>query len=240
MVDTTHTNVNTKHVAVATKRNGPRIAAFIGGVGILLMFVQPVFGLIVIMASGIAFKGMITQIVIDKGAEFEASCQQHRFTYKLNYSDPDRDLFLGLSEEETTLLVQFRVTDYVIKERLIKLREILDVELVVNDRSVYKAGPIASLSAAAIGGIAFGGAGAIVGSLTSSRVGHGKIGNVALKLRANDIDEPFIEIPFITKSVKVSSVEAQARLDLAEKWTNLIQVIRFRLAQPPAAPTALS
>jgi hypothetical protein len=181
-----------------------------------------------------------SRIAKDRVSEFEASCQQHRVSYKSNYSDSGRESFLGLSEEEAILLVQFRVTDYEVKERIIKLREILDVELVVNDRSVYKAGPIASLSAAAIGGIAFGGAGAIVGSLTSSRVGHGKIGNVALKLRANDIDEPFIEIPFITKSVKVSSVEAQARLDLAEKWTNLIQVIRFRLAQPPAAPTALS
>lgn len=239
MVDSTHTNATTKHVAVAIMRPGPTIAWFVFLVGVYLVFaVHWVLGLIVIIGSIIGIGIMMSKITKDSASEFEVSCQQHHVTYKPNYSDSEREFFLGLSEEEATLLVQFRATDHEVKERLIKLREILNVELVVNDLSVYKAGPIASLSAAAIGGVAFGGAGAIVGSLTSGHVGYGKIGNATLKLRANDIDEPLIEIPFVNKSAKASSVESQARLGLAEKWTNLIEVMRFRLAQPTATPTA--
>lgn len=240
MVDAKHTNATTKDVAVASKELGPAIGALGLMLGVYLVFaVHWVVGLAVIIGSVYVAVVALLKRGKDVASEFEASCQQHRVTYKPNYSDPARDFFLGLSEEDATLLVQFRVTDYKVKARLIKLREILNVELVVNDLSVYKAGPIASLSAAAIGGVAFGGAGAIVGSLTSGHVGHGKIGNVTIKLRANDIDEPLIEIPFVNKSVKASSAESQARLRLAEKWTNLIEVMRFRLAQSPATPVAL-
>ncbi len=238
MVDATHTNATTKHVAVANKRLGPMIVGIVFLAGVYLVFaVHWVLGLIVIIGSIIGIGVMMSKIAKDSASEFEASCRQYRVTYKPNYSDSEREFFLGLSEEDAILLVQFRTTDYEVKERLIKLREILNVELVVNDLSVYKAGPITSLSAAAIGGVAFGGAGAIVGSLTSSHIGHGKIGTATLKLRANDIDEPLIEISFVNKSVKASSVESQARLSLAEKWTNLIEVMRFRLAQPPTTPT---
>lgn len=241
MVDATHTNATTKHVTVANKRLSSMVTTIIFLAGVYLVFaVHWLLGLFVIIVSIIGIGVMASQIAKDNTSEFEASCRQHSVTYKPNYSDSEREFFLGLSEEDATLLVQFRATDYEVRERLIKLREILNVELVVNDLSVYKAGPIASLSAAAIGGVAFGGAGAIVGSLTSGHVGHGKIGNATLKLRANDINEPLIEIPFVNKSVKTSSAESQARLGLAEKWTNLIEVMRFRLAQPPATPTALS
>ncbi len=241
MADGAHTNATTKHVAVANKRLGPLAGSFVFLVGVYLVFaVNWVLGLIVIIGSGIGIGMMMSQIAKDMASEFEGLCQQHCVIYKPNYSDSKREFRLGLSEDDATILVQFRASDYEIKERLIKLREILNVELVVNDLSVYKAGPIASLSAAAIGGVAFGGAGAIVGSLTSGHVGRGKIGNVTLKLRANDIDEPLIEIPFVRKSVKASSAESQTRLSLAEKWTNLIEVMRFRLAQPLATPAAQS
>jgi hypothetical protein len=241
MVNATPKNTTTKHVPVEKKQLGPMIAGFALLAGIYLVFaVHWILGLIVIIGSIFGIGVITSRIAKDRVSEFEASCQQHRVSYKSNYSDSGREFFLGLSEEEAILLVQFRVTDYEVKERIIKLREILNVDLVVNDLSVYKAGPIASLSAAAIGGVAFGGAGAIVGSLTSGYVGHGKIGNATLKLRANDIDEPLIEIPFVNKSVKASSAESQVRLGLAEKWTNLIEVMRFRLAEPAATPTARS
>jgi len=236
-----HTNATAKHVAVANKRLGPTVAGIAFIVGVYLGFaVSWLLGLIVVVASMIAMGIMMSQIAQDSASEFEASCRAHHVTYKPNYSDSARELFLGFSEDDTRVLVQFRASDYEVKERLINLHEILNVELVVNDLSVYRAGPIASLSAAAIGGMAFGGAGAIVGSLASGHVGRGKIGSAILKLRANDIDEPLIEIPFINNSVKASSAESQARLSLAEKWTNLIEVMRFRLSQLPATPIAKS
>jgi hypothetical protein len=237
MVDPKHTNVTTKNLAAASKDPGSLIFALGMMLGVYLIFaVHWVVGLVVIIGS--IYVSVVALSKREKGiaSEFEASCQQHRVTYKPNYSDSGRDFFLGLSEEDATLLVQFRVSDDKVKERLINLREILNVELVVNDLSVYKAGPIASLTAAAIGGAAFGGAGAIVGSLTSGHISRGKIGNATLKLRANDIDEPLIEIPFVNKPIKASSTESKARLSLAEKWTNLIEVMRFRLAQPLEKP----
>ena len=146
MVDATHTNATTKHVVVADKRLESTIATIVFLIGVYLVFaVHWVLGLIVIIGSIIGIMVMKSQVAEDSASEFATSCQQYRVTYKPNYSDSAREFFLGLSEEDATLLVQFRATDYEVKERFIKLREILNVELVVNDLSVYKAGPIASL-----------------------------------------------------------------------------------------------
>lgn len=225
-------NASTKHIAVWNQRLGP----FVGGLaflfGILLMFaVNWVLGLVVIISSVAGIAIMMSQIADDRASEFEATCKQRGFAYKSNLSDPEAELFLGLSENEAMMLVQFRTSDYEVKERLINIREILNVELVVDDLSVYKAGPVASLSAAAIGGIIYGGAGAVVGSLTTGHIGQGKIGRVTLKLRVNDIEDPLVEIIFVNKPAKASSLETQKRLGLAEKLANLIEVMRFRLSQ---------
>jgi len=239
--------MTTKKVIVASKLSSfHNVAIIIFIAGIILSFaVHPIPGLFLSIGSALAgavlsyqLKREMALYVRNSVSDFEATCKQHHVTYKANFSDTDLGFFLGLSEEDATLLICCRTNTlnvYEIKERCIKLREIINVELVVNDLSVYKAGPIASLSAAAIGGIAFGGAGAIVGSLTSGQVGHGKIGAATLKLRANNIEEPLIEVPFISRSIKASSIEAKKRVSLAEKWTNLIEVMRLRLGNLSAA-----
>lgn len=233
--DKPQSTATTKTMNVMAAEKGPVViiisVVLVGG-GIYLTFaVNWILGLVVVIGGVVLIANNMSQVHQKITSAFEASCLTYGTEYKKNLSDPIRDFFLGVSETEARLLVQFRMSDSQLKQRLIDLNHILNVELAVNDLPVYKAGPIASLSAAAIGGVAFGGAGAIVGSLASSQVGHGQIGNVTLKLRANDIDEPLIEIPFLTRPIKASSLEAKARLHLAEQWTNLIEVIRFRIAQ---------
>jgi hypothetical protein len=55
---------------------------------------------------------------------------------------------------------------------------------------------------------------------------------VFLRLRINDIELSHVEIPFLRKPLKASSDEARVRLQLAEHWTNVVEVLRFRAAQP--------
>ena len=96
MVDPTNTKATTKHVVVANKRLGPFIAGFVFIVGVYLVFaVHWLLGLIVIIGSMIGIGAMMSQYAKDSAAEFEASCQQHRVTYKPNYSDPEREFFLA-------------------------------------------------------------------------------------------------------------------------------------------------
>ena len=166
---------------------------------------------------------------------FECSCAEHGVAYKANYSDPHREFYLGLSEASGTVLAQFRISYNEIQLLRFDVPSVLNVELHVGEHAVYRGGPIAALSGAAVGGLAFGGAGAIVGSLTSARIGGGKIGSVTLQMRVDDLEQPIIAIDFLDKPAKSSSANTQARLALAEKWTNLIEVLRYRLSKASAS-----
>jgi|GEM_PF-3528815 len=224
----------TKLVATAENSAGAVWSTIVIAFGLFLIYAAGwTVGLIVIGGGFILGVFMVSQRSNNLVSEFQETCHRHNVTYKPNYSDAAKETFLGLSENDAKILIQFRTSVYGLTQKLVDVTDILNVELAINDLAVYKAGAIASLSAAAIGGIASGGAGAIVGSLAASQVGHGKVSSVTLKLRVNDLDQPLISIPFIRDSAKTSSSDIQACIDLAEKWTNLIEVMRFRA---PAAP----
>lgn len=110
---------------------------------------------------------------------------------------------------------------------LVDLREVLNVELSIGNNTVYHGGPIASLAGAAVGGIVSGGFGAIVGSLAAGKIGSGKISDVTLNLRVNDINTPLVQVEFVLKRIKSS--KAGPLLKAAENWTNLIEVMRSRI-----------
>jgi hypothetical protein len=176
----------------------------------------------------------VKQVVTEQQA-FTALCQDEEIGPKPNYSDSGRGLYLGLDEQRMRVLVQARSPTAYDKKTwawwVIDVKRVLNVELAVNDQAVYRAGPVATLAGAAVGGLAFGGFGAITGALATGRTGAGKISALALKLRVDDIDQPLIEIPFIVAPVKASDGDAQARMALAEKWTNLIEVLRHRMTK---------
>lgn len=224
-------------------RAGNALYITFGAIMCGLLFIFGIF-----LAHGSAFLGLVVMVVAfalflsflkvydqkRSAIDFPALCQKEGLNYKSNLSDPKKNLLLGISDDNTRVLVQFGCSGNVHRP-LIDLTQVLNVELAVNDHSVYQAGPMASLSAAAVGGLAFGGAGAVIGSLAAGQLGRGMVGSASLKLRLNDIDEPLIEIQFICEPLKASSDEAKARLALAEKWTNLVEVMRHRLAQGEAA-----
>ncbi|GEM_PF-490945 len=233
-------STTTKYIAAVDKGAGLSIAGLILMGGIYLLFaVNWLIGLIIIAGSIAIGYFSMSKFAQQRAAEFDASCHENGVVYKAGLSDSQREFFIGISEACDKVLIEYRSSGYEIIEKLIYLEQVLNVELIANDLSIYKTGPMISLSAAAIGGATFGGAGAIVSSLATSQIGRGKISNVILKLRLNDIDDPVIEIPFLNKPTKTSSLEYKARAELAEKWTNLIEVMRFRLASSASAITEM-
>jgi len=224
----------TKLVATAENSAGVIWSTVVIAFGLYLIYAAGwTVGLIVVGGGFFLGVFMMGQRSNDLVSEFQEACQRHNVAYKSTYSDAEKEMFLGLSENDANILMQYRISNHGLTKNLVSVTDILNVELAINDLAVYKAGAIASLSAAAIGGIASGGAGAIVGSLAASQFGHGKVSSVTLKLRVNDLDQPLISIPFIRNPAKTSNSDTQACIELAEKWTNLIEVMRFRA---PATP----
>ncbi|MFC1844821.1 glycine zipper family protein, partial [Thermodesulfobacteriota bacterium] len=121
------------------------------------------------------------------------------------------------------ILMRFPSSSLYIQDEFIDLQNVLNVELSINNNTVYKAGSIASLAGAAIGGLTFGGAGAIVGALTSGRIKKGNISSLALKLRMNDTSRPLIEINFINKPAKSSNKDVIAKMKIAEEYYTVLE-----------------
>ena len=205
-----------------------------GWIGVLWTFLG--FGLLLV---GVAFWGAINPASEHEEIKnFKTRCEESGLTYRpdlsIEISPPEsvmhsncKRFLLGLSEEKSQILIRAG-EEHSMQDWLINVSDVLSVELSLNNNSVYQAGPIASLAAAAAGGLAFGGAGAVVGSLTAGRMGAGKISELVLNLRMDSVDKPLIKIHFISEPVKSSA--AEEKLQLAEKWINLIEVMRHRLA----------
>jgi hypothetical protein len=112
----------------------------------------------------------------------------------------------------------------------VDLESVLQVQLKCDERLVYRGDAIDSLAAAAGGGIAFGGAGAVVGALAAERIGANAIGSITIELRLNDLDQPSLSIPFVEANSQVQDPKVRARMQLAERWTDMIEVLRHRLS----------
>ena len=169
--------------------------------------------------------------------KFKDLCKKYKLSFKRGLSVPGASLFVGVSEARGVVLMSSPlIASDRVQDLLVDLHEVLNVELSIGNNAVYQGGPMASLAGAALGGIAgaaafgaadAGGFGAIVGSAAAGKIGRGKISNVTINLRINDINTPLVQVDFVPKPIKSS--KAGPLLKAAENWTNLIEVIRYRI-----------
>lgn len=186
------------------------------------------------ISTGICITGFVIAIIgIYKKSKAEKHfflnlCADGGYVYSETLSDDTNGYYIGINEGQGRIIVQYPTSADETEVSELDVTRILHVELNVNNHAVYKAGPIMTLSSAAVGGIAFGGVGAIVGSISSQSIGSGKVGQITLTLRLDDLEKPLVRVPFLWKPQKASSASTKARMTLAENWTNAIEVLRYR------------
>ncbi|POV73733.1 SHOCT domain-containing protein, partial [Acinetobacter sp. ACNIH4] len=79
---------------------------------------------------------------------------------------------------------------------------------------------------AAIGGLLFGGVGAVVGALTSEKK-EGKVKNIILRIIKNDVSHPTHEIIFLKEDIGFArdSIIVKPAEELMEKWKHKLNII---------------
>lgn len=112
--------------------------------------------------------------------------------------------------------------------------DLLAYELLEDDSQVTKGG----LGSAVVGGVVFGGVGAIIGGVTGKKKTKKVIESMMIKITVNDIDNPMLVIPFITKSTKVKSKDYKAAHTDAHKMLSMLAVITAK-AQQQLSPEVL-
>ena len=105
--------------------------------------------------------------------------------------------------------------------KIFNYSDIVDFELLEDGESIAKGG----LGRAVVGGVLFGGIGAVVGGITGKKKSKPGCNSLKIKITLNDINNSSVYVNFITTSVKKNSFIYKTEFDLAQKCLSTLQVI---------------
>lgn len=107
------------------------------------------------------------------------------------------------------------------KSTVYNYSDIVDFELLEDGESVAQGG----LGRALVGGVLFGGTGAVVGGVTGKRKQKGICTNLKIKITINNINNPVVYINFIESKVKKSSFIYKEMYKQAQECLSTLQLI---------------
>lgn len=102
-----------------------------------------------------------------------------------------------------------------------RYEELIEFELLEDDIQVSSGG----LGRALAGGIAFGGAGAVVGGVTGKKTTKKVIQSMVIRITLDDIDNPIIMLPIITSKAKTGSKDYMEAFNISQKIIATLNVI---------------
>lgn len=104
---------------------------------------------------------------------------------------------------------------------IFRFDEIRSFELLEDDSQIAGGG----VGAAVAGGVLFGGAGAIAGSVVGKKKTTKTVDNLVLKINLRDFDLPCVMIPYITKKTSVTSGDYRKALSAAQQTVSCLELI---------------
>ena len=116
----------------------------------------------------------------------------------------DCESAICISEKEDIIWYLYRNIDndnqYYYTSIITECKDLISTEVIVDGQTIVKTTKNSSLGRAAVGGILFGGAGAIVGAISSGEksVSNSVINGIDLRLTINNTDTPILNINFLT------------------------------------------
>ncbi|PZL71036.1 hypothetical protein CI088_14265 [Enterococcus plantarum] len=138
---------------------------------------------------------------------------------ELNDFSPSRDIE-GLIEVDMSS-GKFRVNGFLTNANIYSINLINGYEIVENGNTVSSGG----LGRAAVGAIAFGGAGAIVGAVTGKKTTAAVVESLKIKINLNNLDTPVIYVNLITKATKQSSNNYKSAIRKADTVVATLDIL---------------
>ena len=130
---------------------------------------------------------------------------------------------------ESGLMAAQKKRDYLdslkMSVRVISSQDILSTELFEDGITVTKTVRSSQIGLALIGGIAFGGIGAVIGGLSGKTHSSKKIQRVALRLIVNDTVEPLHEVTFLDTETNRDGILYKLAMEKARHWHGLMEVV---------------
>lgn len=111
------------------------------------------------------------------------------------------------------------------KHRVIDYHNIVSSEIIEDGTSVTKTSRTSQVGGAIIGGLAFGGVGALVGGLTGAKKTSDKVNNIDLQIIVNDPLDPLHKINFLNLPTGKHSILYKEAIDKAKNWHATVEIL---------------
>jgi hypothetical protein len=117
--------------------------------------------------------------------------------------------------------------------RLVPGDRVLSAEIFEDGVSVTKTSRTSQIGGAIIGGLAFGGLGAVVGSLSGKTVTSARVSRIELRLTVDD-PQPLHDIVLMNVDAEKDGSHYRAAMQDARQWLGIVQVLIKRAANTSA------
>lgn len=158
--------------------------------------------------------------------------KQHResandFTPTHQFITKDGSGFIQAEENRLKIKIGGKASKVsTLTSRIYHIDKILSVQISENGRSILGSDLGNTIGMAVIGGLVFGGAGAVVGAIAGQNAK--KVSDVSIVLSLDDLTTPFVSLNFMTQEVSRGSQEHMEALSEANKWMGIINILISR------------
>lgn len=141
-------------------------------------------------------------------------------THSFTATDGNSGIAIDHDRKKVCLLTY---RDGSIVDRVVSYKDILSVEVYEDGKSVTKTSRTSQLGGVAIGAVALGGVGAIIGGLSGKTTSSKKTEHVELRLMINDSREPLHDIVFLHN--KEGLLDSKQAILKARTWHGRLEVL---------------
>lgn len=166
----------------------------------------------------------------EKESEFDT---KEYFSHFDNFSPTQQfnignKIYCGLAfDEERKKIFLNEGFDKDIAPRIISYQDLLSVELLEDGVSVTKTARTSQIGGALIGGLALGGIGVLIGSLSGRTETSDKVEKIILRLVINDTTKPIHNVYFLQyyNGIEKNTSLYQKAIQKAQHWNRLLEVL---------------
>jgi uncharacterized membrane protein len=149
------------------------------------------------------------------------------FSESYIYANQDGSGFIQIDEKRMKIRIGgFRDEDTRLVSKIVSIDDVVGVSVTENGKGVFGSDLSTTLGGAAIGGLVFGGFGAIVGAMSGQKAK--KVLEVSLVLAIDDLSVPFLSLNFLHMPVNYGSENHSKALSEAKKWLGMVNILISR------------
>ena len=179
-------------------------------IGALLTIAIPPLGIVVLLVGGLFIK-------MSKGFKVSSIKGGHCKDIENFISTSEVKGYIKFNDDTKQILISPKFNP-----RIVNYSDVLDFELVEDGKSLVTKG---GLGSAVVGGVLFGGVGAIVGGSTGKRKGVSTVTALKIRILVKDMNNPNAYINLITTYTKSDSMIYKISYEVAQKIFAMLQIV---------------